>query len=370
MRQYAELIKARLENITGAIASVAKGLIYFRSDVNRIYIDDGNVDSDGGTHQVMMEKHLPEARRTTKVQLDDALTGNEVVGVLPFNKGGTGISTLTGQAGNAIVVNGTETGYEFGAAGGSAGGGTSITRNQVAHGFTVTDAIYHDGVSWQRALADDKDTLAEYIVTEVVDVDNFVAFKFGEATVTAHGYTVGQHYFLSEVIPGGAQTTEPSDYSCPLFYVEDANTLHIQVYRPSLVSEVTSNIPDALGIVVGNAADVTAADAHYSTIAEAILNSPAGGRITLLPRTFTENLTLTKELHFFGNGALSEINGTIQFSSGSERSSFEKVKFGGNITVDNGVTKLILTNGWIDNAATLTDNNPTADDSLYTLVED
>jgi len=85
MKNYAELIKARLEQVTGVIAQLAKGLIYFKSDTNRPVIDDGTDVS-----QLMMEKHLPEARRTTKVELDDAGTGNEIEGILPVLKGGTG----------------------------------------------------------------------------------------------------------------------------------------------------------------------------------------------------------------------------------------------------------------------------------------
>ena len=56
MKFFGELIKARLENVTGAITSAAKGLIYFKSDTNRPVIDDGTE-----VGQLMMEKHLPEA---------------------------------------------------------------------------------------------------------------------------------------------------------------------------------------------------------------------------------------------------------------------------------------------------------------------
>lgn len=120
------------------------------------------------------------------------------------------------------------------------GGGTFIERTQAAHGFSVLDAIYHNGTNWVLAQADDAATLAEYVVTEVPDVNNFVAGKFGSVTITAHGLTVGEHYFLSDLTAGAGTITEPSQFSSPLYYVEDANTLHIEVYRPSDVTDLTS----------------------------------------------------------------------------------------------------------------------------------
>ena len=39
-------------------------------------------------------------------------------------------------------------------------------------------------------------------------------------------------------MPGGSQTIEASSFSSPLYYVEDANTIHVEVYRPSEVTEV------------------------------------------------------------------------------------------------------------------------------------
>jgi len=122
-----------------------------------------------------------------------------------------------------------------------ASGGTAITRNQVAHGFGILDAIYHDGSIWQKAQANDPDTLAEYVITDVIDVDNFTANKFGEVTVVAHGKIVGEHYFLSDALAGAAQIVEPNDFSSTLFYVEDANRIHVEVYRPSEITLLTGD---------------------------------------------------------------------------------------------------------------------------------
>jgi len=119
---------------------------------------------------------------------------------------------------------------------------SAIGKNQTAHGFSVLDAIYHNGTIWVKAQANSSDTLAEYLITEVIDANNFIAAKFGELIKSAHGLTVGEHYFLSDTVAGGAQLTEAGVYSAPLFYIEDANTIQLEVYRPS--SNLTNAVFD------------------------------------------------------------------------------------------------------------------------------
>lgn len=118
---------------------------------------------------------------------------------------------------------------------GAGGGATQFEIEQVAHGFAVGEGIYHNGTTWVKAQADDADTLAYYVVIEVLDVDNFVAADFGRIEAVAHGYTVGDFYFLSDSVAGQATNVEPSSFSNPLFYVEDANTLQVKCLRPSAV---------------------------------------------------------------------------------------------------------------------------------------
>lgn len=121
--------------------------------------------------------------------------------------------------------------------------GTVIEIDQPSHGFSVGNGIYHNGSAWAQAQANDGSTLATFVVTEVSpDGNSFVAYQFGRVEVPSHGFTeVGEYYFLSNTVAGQPTATEPtSDYSNPLFYVEDANTLQILVYRPSVVGNQTS----------------------------------------------------------------------------------------------------------------------------------
>jgi hypothetical protein len=85
MRLFGQLRRALLERLTGDPAQGDTGRIWINTTTDRVKADDGT-----SIEQVMLEKHLPEARRNTKVQLDDTGTGNEISGVLPYTKGGTG----------------------------------------------------------------------------------------------------------------------------------------------------------------------------------------------------------------------------------------------------------------------------------------
>lgn len=118
------------------------------------------------------------------------------------------------------------------------GGATSFKLVQMAHGFIVGDGIYHNGTTFVKGQADNADTLAYYVVVEVIDVDTVIAADFGRIEVPSHGFTVGQYYFLSTATPGLPTTTEPAiGFSNPMFYVEDANILQIKVYRPAVVGQ-------------------------------------------------------------------------------------------------------------------------------------
>jgi len=133
------------------------------------------------------------------------------------------------------------------------GGATSFEITQASHGFVVGDGIYHNGTSWVKGQANVEATLAYYTVVEVPDANTFTAADFGRIEVPLHGFTVGEYYFLSDSVAGQPTTTEPANaFSNPLFYVEDANTLQIKVYRPTSVgadinldnlSDVSAGVP-------------------------------------------------------------------------------------------------------------------------------
>ena len=114
--------------------------------------------------------------------------------------------------------------------GGGAGGSTTeVTQN--SHGFVAKDAIRHNGTAWVKAQANAASTLALGIVTEAA-TNTFTVAQSGRFTISSHGLTVGQWYYLSAAAAGGLVSTEPA-ISQPIVYVESSSVIFVYPYRPA-----------------------------------------------------------------------------------------------------------------------------------------
>jgi hypothetical protein len=114
-------------------------------------------------------------------------------------------------------------------------GAISVDVNQSSHGFAIGDAIYNNAGTWTKAQADDENTLGIAIVTEVADTNNFSYVPVGYATVSSHGYVVGDYLYVSAAVAGQLTSVPPvgiTEYSNPIVYVLDSNTLLILPWRP------------------------------------------------------------------------------------------------------------------------------------------
>jgi hypothetical protein len=137
---------------------------------------------------------------------------------------------------------------------GAGGGSTQFEIIQTTHGLIVGEGIYYDSMStsWVKGLADNADTLAYYVVVEVIDADTFVAADFGRIEVNTltnpNSLAAGSYYFLSDTVSGEPTSTEPSSFSNPLFFVESVNSsdpsnilaiLQVKCLRPEVVGDDT-----------------------------------------------------------------------------------------------------------------------------------
>ena len=142
-------------------------------------------------------------------------------------------ATTLNFVGSGVTASGTgatKTITVSGGGGSSTGNTTDIT--QSSHGFAAKDAIRHNGSSWVKAQADDNSTLALGIVTAVADSNNFTVAQAGRFTISSHGLTVGQWYYVSSSSAGALTATEP-DISQPIVYVESASVIFVYPYRPT-----------------------------------------------------------------------------------------------------------------------------------------
>ena len=128
--------------------------------------------------------------------------------------------------------------------GGGGAGGSTTDVTQSSHGFSAKDCIRHNGSSWVKAQANAATTLALGVVTAVADSNTFTVAQSGRFTISSHGLTVGQWYYLDASTAGALTATEPS-ISQPLVYVESASVVFVFPYRPTqlLVNGGASVVP-------------------------------------------------------------------------------------------------------------------------------
>ena len=127
--------------------------------------------------------------------------------------------------------------------------GEGFIVNQAVHGLSALDVIYSALGVWALADASLGTKLSDPPVMVVGSSTNyFLAAQDQMVTITGHGLTVDEVYFLSTTVPGLLTATEPSlvaGYSNPIIKVLSANILSILPYRPSEI-----DIP--LWILTGN----------------------------------------------------------------------------------------------------------------------
>tara|TARA_R110000868_G_scaffold30239_1_gene112111 strand:+ start:6206 stop:6586 length:381 start_codon:yes stop_codon:yes gene_type:complete len=107
--------------------------------------------------------------------------------------------------------------------------GALITK--VAHGLTLpgTDklmAIYIEPTTGNLLPSDSTDANKQkaVFVTDIIDLDNIRVQTTGFWRSVAHGYTVGEYYYVTDAGDGGFSTT-PGTLNDVSFLVFDVNTL-------------------------------------------------------------------------------------------------------------------------------------------------
>lgn len=112
--------------------------------------------------------------------------------------------------------------------------GVAVLQTLTAHGFVSEDLIRWNGTQWTKALATASTTLADAIVTQVINANQFLIqyLSAGEVSLLAHGLGAGgTALYLSASTAGLVTSTAPSapgEYVQQVGRVKDANTLILQ----------------------------------------------------------------------------------------------------------------------------------------------
>lgn len=96
------------------------------------------------------------------------------------------------------------------------------------HGFVAGDLVsIADGGVITKAIATSSGALAEGMVISAAATTIVVGFD-GVHTITGHGKTVDQWFYLSDSVAGGSGTAPATGWQQRVFYTLDANTVLIK----------------------------------------------------------------------------------------------------------------------------------------------
>ena len=164
------------------------------------------------------------------------------------------------------------------------------SQTKTGHGFVVGDVIYNDGTTWLKASAALGTSIAQAVVSQVIDVNTIKVVYSGILTATAHGKTVGEYYFLDQTVAGTTTATQPTTGIVQqIYFVKDANTLLIDISNAFTAS---SQIPSTVQTVDYVFADISNNPTFLvATPGDLIFNRINSGNILL--NTLTGVFTLT-----------------------------------------------------------------------------
>lgn len=165
---------------------------------------------------------------TTNLTTGGSVTSNVVEGSTVTSSISTGAAGPTGPTG-AVGADGPT-----GATGaqGPAGESGTVNVTQASHGFSVGNALRHDGSTWVKAKADDPTTAYVTGVVSSVTTNTFELITTGPITLS--GLTAGSTYYLSDATAGALTTSPPytnATVSKPVLYATSTTTGVVQIMR-------------------------------------------------------------------------------------------------------------------------------------------
>lgn len=139
-----------------------------------------------------------------------------------------------------------------------------------------------------------------------------------------------------------------------------SNTVAVEIVkRINLIDSSDANGAKLRGIydaIAGSAQEVTDGAATHSTVQAAHDAVSTGGRILILNGTFTENLSVSKQVTIEGKGRSSVINGTVTFTSAADYSMLRSCKVANDITLNSGADAIYVKEIWLASGKTFIDN--------------
>lgn len=118
---------------------------------------------------------------------------------------------------------------------------------------------------------------------------------------------------------------------------------------------ITGNGLERQKFIVGSSSQVTEGNATHSSITSAISDAPVGSKITVLAGTYTENLSVSKQVIIEGEGYASVLSGTMTFTSAGSSSYIRGLNIRGDLSIPLGSDNIFIRDCWLITTATVSD---------------
>jgi hypothetical protein len=143
--------------------------------------------------------------------------------------------------------------------------------------------------------------------------------------------------------------------------------ISIEVRRKAGTVDTSSNnstkISSLFDLIVGSSAQVLAGIANYSSITAAIANSSAGYNILILSGTYTETVTVNRQVVLTGRGFSTVISGGLIFATSNAL--VNRVNIVGNLTFNSGSVGNYVETCWGNAGGTTSDLGT---DNVYSVI--
>ncbi len=230
--------------------------------------------------------------------------------------------------------------------------------NQSSHGFSALNTIRDNGTNWVKAQANTEDACVDtWVVSTVIDANNFAAVKIGRVTVASHGLTPGTLYYLSAASAGAitatkpvGSTTVPLGFYLPVIYAVDANTIDVlgqarATYNPLLAEYVVGGSNVDSGVTFSNLAIASMGKSvQFVYAAGGAPSSGTNKEINIRINGVSSGAGAYESRLFFSDGATITPNSSTSSSTG--RISFNSASTGTGVgIVANGEVMLQAASG-------------------------
>lgn len=118
---------------------------------------------------------------------------------------------------------------------------------------------------------------------------------------------------------------------------------------------IRGNGLEQIKYIVGSNIQVAQGNATHSSINAALGDAPSGSKITVLAGTYTENLTVNKQVIIEGEGYSSILSGTLTFTSAGSFSYLRGLNIRGDVSIPLGTDNIFIRDCWLINTATVSD---------------